>query len=115
MKNRVLRSGFLFGCLLLALATPLVRRNQRIHNLRGHAAGTGALQGTAVIGIDTAGDVAGTYIDANGAHHGFIRAANGTITTFDVTALARPRSGYRRCGDGYGRGCHGYILLRHTD
>ena len=86
MKNRVLRSGFLFGCLLLALATPArPQGTSAFTTFEVTAAGTGALQGTAVIGIDTAGDVAGTYIDANGAHHGFIRAANGTITTFDVT------------------------------
>ncbi len=41
--------------------------------------------GTEPIAINTAGDVAGTYIDPNnGAYHGFVRAANGTITTFDA-------------------------------
>jgi hypothetical protein len=47
-------------------------------------AGTGALQGTYVKGIDTAGDVAGSYIDSNGAYHGFVLPAKGTFTTFDV-------------------------------
>ena len=45
-------------------------------------AGTGTLQGTFALGIDTAGDVAGTYSDSNGIAHGFVRAASGTITTY---------------------------------
>ena len=52
-------------------------------------AGTVATQGTIPVGtipagIDTTGDVVGAYIDANGAYHGFMRAANGTITQFDA-------------------------------
>jgi hypothetical protein len=85
MKNRVLRSGFLFGGLLLALATSaLPQGTSSFTTFEVPAAGTGALQGTTVIGIDTAGDVAGTYIDANSVYHGFVRAANGVITTFDA-------------------------------
>jgi hypothetical protein len=49
-------------------------------------AGTGAMQGTVVIGIDTAGDVAGGWLDSNGLSHGFVRSASGTITKFDVTS-----------------------------
>ena len=41
--------------------------------------------GTLVEAIDTAGDVVGVYADTNGINHGFIRAASGTITEFDVT------------------------------
>jgi Chitobiase/beta-hexosaminidase C-terminal domain len=41
-------------------------------------------QGTLGIGIDTAGDVVGTYADSNNAYHGFLRsAATGTVTEFD--------------------------------
>lgn len=47
-------------------------------------AGTKAQQGTIVVGIDTAGDVAGTYIDANGLTHGFVLPAGGSITAFDA-------------------------------
>jgi hypothetical protein len=32
-----------------------------------------------------AGSITGVYFDANTAYHGFVRAANGTITTFDVS------------------------------
>jgi hypothetical protein len=55
-------------------------------------AGTGAcalnhvqLQGTIPVGVNTAGDVTGTYEDANMVFHGFERTpAKGVITTFDV-------------------------------
>jgi ribosome-binding factor A len=40
--------------------------------------------GTIAVGIDTAGDVAGIYADTNSIFHGYVRAANGTITPFDV-------------------------------
>ncbi len=41
--------------------------------------------GTLPMSIDTAGDVAGGFTDANGVAHGFVRAASdGTITTFDA-------------------------------
>jgi hypothetical protein len=33
--------------------------------------------------INSAGVIAGNWEDANGAHHGFVRAADGTITSFD--------------------------------
>jgi hypothetical protein len=45
-------------------------------------AGTAEFEGTVALGIDTAGDSAGTYLDANGIAHGFIRAAAGAITTY---------------------------------
>jgi chitobiase/beta-hexosaminidase-like protein len=44
--------------------------------------------GTIAIGIDTAGDIAGIYADANSLLHGYVRAANGTITEFNVTGAA---------------------------
>ena len=44
--------------------------------------------GTTAIGIDAAGDIAGIYADANSVFHGYVRAANGTITEFDVTGAA---------------------------
>jgi hypothetical protein len=46
-------------------------------------AGTAANQGTVANSINTAGAVAGWYIDAANANHGFVRS-NGTITTFDA-------------------------------
>lgn len=41
--------------------------------------------GTLPMSIDTAGDVAGGFTDANGVAHGFVRAASdGTISTYDA-------------------------------
>jgi predicted membrane protein len=50
-------------------------------------AGTGAFQGTAFCVVDCInrnGAIAGLYFDANNVGHGFVRAPDGTITTFDV-------------------------------
>ena len=51
-------------------------------------AGTGAFQGTLVFGpsgaISAAGTILGNYIDASYAVHGFVRAPNGAITSFDA-------------------------------
>jgi hypothetical protein len=43
--------------------------------------------GTIAVGIDTAGDVTGIYADTNSIFHGYVRAANGTITTFDAPGV----------------------------
>jgi hypothetical protein len=54
-------------------------------------AGTGAGQGTNPVGINDIGEIAGYYVDGNGASHGFVRAPDGfvqapdgKITTFDA-------------------------------
>jgi hypothetical protein len=47
-------------------------------------AGKGNSQGTIAFNINTTGDITGTYIDASDVYHGFVRAANGKITTFEV-------------------------------
>jgi hypothetical protein len=47
-------------------------------------AGTGAGQGTQGFAINPAGTITGIYFDANNVLvHGFVRARDGTITTFD--------------------------------
>jgi hypothetical protein len=48
-----------------------------------------AFEGTFPGGINLVGLIAGTYYGEDGLPHGFWRAANGSITTFDV-----PRKGY---------------------
>jgi hypothetical protein len=104
MKAHHLRSGYLLICLLgIAFFSQSVRAQTNttakpksvvgsdpivfglpFTNVDVSGAGTGALQGTYIKGIDAAGDVAGSYIDSNGAYHGFVFLANGTITKFDV-------------------------------
>jgi hypothetical protein len=47
-------------------------------------AGTGAYQGTSASSINAAGAIAAHYVDTSATPHGFVCAANGAITTFDV-------------------------------
>jgi hypothetical protein len=47
------------------------------------SAGTGVFQGTFALGINPAGTITGLYYDANNVSHGFVRASDGAITTFD--------------------------------
>ncbi|MGO9011920.1 MAG: hypothetical protein ACLQPN_17620 [Bryobacteraceae bacterium] len=57
-------------------------------------AGTGSHQGTYYLEgtypecMNPAGAIAGNYIDTNGTNHGFLRAPDGTITTFDFPGAA---------------------------
>jgi hypothetical protein len=46
-------------------------------------AGTGAGQGTTPVGITDFGVIAGNYVDGNYGSHGFVRTADGKLTTFD--------------------------------
>ncbi len=55
--------------------------------------------GTTASGIDAAGDVAGTYLDTSCVQHGFIRSANGTITSFNA-----PGADTNPCTTGGGSG-----------
>ena len=47
-------------------------------------AGTGRLQGTVPANINAPGAITGYYVDANYVGHGFVRASDGAITTFDA-------------------------------
>lgn len=49
------------------------------------AAGKGfKFAGTLPVGLDAAGNITGILADTNGVFHGFVRAANGSITNFDA-------------------------------
>ncbi len=51
--------------------------------------------GTTPSGIDAAGDVIGSYTDSNFLRHGFVRTANGVITSFDAPgAVTTGESGF---------------------
>jgi hypothetical protein len=50
----------------------------------GAATGMGMIQGTISGRINVTGDVTGFYSDSKGVSHGFVRAANGTITSFEA-------------------------------
>jgi predicted membrane protein len=75
-------------------------------------AGTGAGQGTTVNGINTAGAISGSYTDAGNLYHGFVRAANGTITTYDVPGAGT--GAYQGTG-GAGINASGVITGSYTD
>jgi len=47
-------------------------------------AGTGAIQGTVPLALNTQRAVTGFYLDGSSAFHGFLRSPRGKLTTFDV-------------------------------
>jgi hypothetical protein len=85
MKYRIL-AWFTAITLLSLLATP-VRMAAATSNGRQPIIITfdvpGAA-GTCASSINPAGVITGSYVDASGASHGFLRAAGGTITSFDA-------------------------------
>ena len=48
---------------------------------------------TAVLGVNDRGQMVGSYIDARGAYHGFLRDTNGAVTTLPEAPGADPASG----------------------
>ena len=50
-------------------------------------AGTGVEQGTIASSINNVGAITGNYADASNISHGFLRAPDGTFTTFDVLSV----------------------------
>src|SRR5215469_13483345 len=70
-----------------ALSVPTSAQNQFI-TFDVPGAGTGAGQGTTPYAINPSGAIAGPYTDANNVDHGFLRAADGTISTFDVAGAS---------------------------
>lgn len=75
---------------VLCCATPLAAQGQGIISFDAPNAGRGFEQGTLAICINQGGTVAGYYIDSKREEHGFVRAANGAITEFDVPNLHSP-------------------------
>lgn len=50
----------------------------------GAGSGAGTYQGTFPTSVSPKGEIVGTYTDSNYAAHGFLRASDGTITTYDA-------------------------------
>jgi hypothetical protein len=79
--------------LLVALAIPVSlaaqdnwhNKNGKIITFNAPGAGTGSGQGTVPIGPNVWGSIVGFYFDTNSVTHGFLRATDGTFTTFDPT------------------------------
>jgi hypothetical protein len=55
-------------------------------NFDAPGAGTGIMEGTIGMSVNTAGEVAGVYIATGPVYHGFLRSSNGTITPIDAPA-----------------------------
>ena len=87
-------------------------------------AGTGPYPGTLASFINPAGAITGLYTDTNYAAHGFVRAPDGTITTFDApgagtgsgegTFVETPTGGINPAGEITGDSCdavtcHGFL------
>ena len=61
--------------------------NGAITTFDAPGAGTGFPQGTftaTVAGLNPAGAITGSYVDASNVNHGYVRASDGTFTTFDI-------------------------------
>jgi len=54
----------------------------------GAALGANGSGGTSLSGINSTGEVTGYFTDANSVVHGYVRAPDGTFTTFDVPGSA---------------------------
>jgi hypothetical protein len=84
-----------------------VQTSAKITTFNVKGAGTGADQGTIALGINVRGSIVGYYVDSSGVDHGFLRAPNGTITTFDPKGSAGTTA--------YGLNKEGAITGTYTD
>src|SRR5208283_160279 len=75
--------------LWLAGAASPSAQAQTFTTFEAPGAGNGANQGTVGYSINTAGDIAGYYIDENDLVHGFVRVKNGTITAFEAPGAGK--------------------------
>ncbi len=83
------RKGALALCLALCtlglgLSAKAQDRKATIITFDAPGAGTGTFQGTIPEDINPAGVITGVYSDANFVVHGFLRARDGTFTTFEA-------------------------------
>src|ERR1044072_2691552 len=70
--------------ILIALAITTRICAQTITTIGAPGAGTGPLQGTNTLDINSAGTITGFSRDANDIRHGFSRSRDGTFTLFDA-------------------------------
>jgi len=67
----------------LAISFPALAHDRPIIEFDAPGAGDDYGLGTLGVGINFGGEIAGDYYDPNGYEHGFIRAPNGKLTSFD--------------------------------
>ena len=80
--RKLVKIALLCFCLIFVVATPARAQGSvgTFTTFGVPGAGAGVLQGTFPVSINAAGDVTGFYGDTNSVFHGFVRAANGTMT-----------------------------------
>ena len=84
MRTKIVRNIFISVGLLFALTGPLAADKPQPQPIiiTFNAPDAGPF-GTVGLGINPEGVIAGDYADASFVFHGFVRAKDGTITTFD--------------------------------
>ena len=79
----------------LAMGSSGTARGASVTTIDAPGAGTGIEQGTIGSSINDLGAITGNYADVSNVSHGFLRASDGTFTTFDapgaVQVAARAR------------------------
>jgi probable HAF family extracellular repeat protein len=88
------RKGALAVCLGLCMLG--LGRAHALTTFDAPCAGTSATQGTLAFSINPAGTIVGFCRDTNDVRHAFLRAPNGTITTFDVPGAGAGAGGHAR-------------------
>jgi hypothetical protein len=88
MLRQAHRRMYLFAFVTLAACSICGLSTQRAHaqtflSFDAPGAGTSDGQGTFPVAINRSGLIVGNFVDASGAQHGFMRATDGTFTTFD--------------------------------
>ena len=90
MKTEILRNIFISVAVLFALAGPLAADKPQPTIITFDASGTAT--GTQPWGFNPGGAIAGYYHHADTVIHGFLRARDGTITTFDAPGACTVQS-----------------------
>ncbi len=80
--RELVKIALLCFCLIFVVATPARAQGSvgTFTTVDVPGAGAGVLQGTFPVSINAAGDVTGFYGDTSSVFHGFVRAADGTMT-----------------------------------
>jgi hypothetical protein len=91
MEDNSMKPKVLLMLLLTCFAMPVWSQAQTENTITSFdvaGAGTGTYQGTYGVAINNTGAIAGYYLDSRNVYHGFLRAIDGSITTFDAPGAA---------------------------
>jgi hypothetical protein len=79
------------------------------------AAGSSVLPATGAFSINDSGEITGFYVDASGVLHGFLRAPNGAISSFDAPGAGTAGTSLFPGTAGFGINDSGYITGTYAD